>query len=65
MNFWTIVIYGIAAVIALQGLLALMVAHRQASLNRFFQEESRRSELQAAEKSEPTAMPNGQKSKAA
>ena len=55
MNWWTIAIYGAAAVIALQGLLALMTAHRSAALRRFFQEELQRRDEDGA--SESDALP--------
>lgn len=65
MNWWTAAIYGLATVLALQGLLALMTAHRQASLRQFFEEELRRREDAASQAREPQPAPTGQKSKAA
>ncbi len=68
MNFWTMIIYGSAAVIAVQGLIALMTAHRQASVRRLFEEEVRRREWEASLKSiksEPEPAKAGQKPKAA
>ena len=49
MNWWTIVIYGAAAVIALQGLFALMTVYRQAAVHRIFEEELQRRQQAAAQ----------------
>lgn len=48
MNWWTAAIYGAAAVIALQGLLSLMTAHRRASLRRFVEEDVQRQQQETA-----------------
>lgn len=42
MHWWTYAIYGVAGVLALQGLFSLMAAHRAAAVRRFFHEELRR-----------------------
>lgn len=47
MTWWTIAIYGIAGVLALQGLFALMAAHRAAALRRIFNEMQRENEQSA------------------
>jgi hypothetical protein len=69
MNWWTVLIYGVAVVLALQGLFAQMTAHRNASLRRFFEEELKRRELEAAQQAakppEPEPTKNNQKSRAA
>ncbi len=65
MNLWTMIIYGVAAVLALQGLFTLMTAHRRQSLGRFFEEELRRREELAAQPPEPKAEESRLKSKAA
>ncbi len=62
---WTTVIYGVAALLALQGLFALMTAHRQAAVRKYFEEEISRREAEAAQSPEPETAPVGQKSKAA
>lgn len=65
MNWWTAAIYIGAAVLALQGLFTLMMAHRQHSRSRIFEEEIQRREAEAAKASEPEAAASGQSSKAA
>ncbi len=52
MHFWTMMIYAAAAAIAVQGLFALMTAHRQNSLQKYFAEESQKH----AEKSSESAV---------
>lgn len=59
MNIWSAVIYGIAAIFAVQALLALMTAHRRHSLQRYLAEESQRPPA------EPPVANSSQKSKAA
>jgi hypothetical protein len=59
MNFWSAVIYVIAALVALQALLALMTAHRQNSLRRFLEEQAQR------HPTEPSTADKAQQSKAA
>lgn len=65
MNGWTVLIYGVAAVLALQGLFALMTAHRKQALNRFYEEEIRRKDAEPAQSDEPETAKTGQKVKAA
>ena len=65
MNWWTMVSYGVAAVLALQGLFTLMMAHRQQMRRRFFDEEVRRRKEEAVQAPEPETLPASQKSKAA
>jgi hypothetical protein len=59
MNIWSAVIYGIAALFAVQALLALMTAHHRHSLRRYLDQESRRQPV------EPAAAEKSQKAKAA
>lgn len=64
MKLWTMLIYGVAAVLALQALFTLMTAHRKRSLSRFFDEELRRKEAEAAQAPEPPTANAGQNGKA-
>lgn len=49
MSWWTIGIYGGAAVLAVQGLLALMVAYHRSTLQKLMDDEIARREAEAAE----------------
>jgi hypothetical protein len=49
MSWWTITIYGGAAVLAVQGLLALMLAHHRYTLKTLMDREIARREAEAAE----------------
>lgn len=66
MSVWTIVIYGVAAVLALQSLFALMTAYRKQALRRILDQEIRRREQEAAAKpTEPQTPSNTPQRKAA
>lgn len=64
MTWQSAMIYGVAALAALQGLFALMTAHRKASLRRFLEEESRK-EIESAKQPEPSPADAGRTSHAA